>query len=120
MTGKEFMNRVDYGLKQLNLARKNLTEDLGISSTMSSWAAGRGSIPNANLIEKIADYLGVSTDLLIKGKERDYEKFQADNFPLEYKKLAEDFLRLPLPFKNLIKGNLEAFKKICIEQGCWD
>ena len=70
MTGKEFAERIDFILSKRNQSRKAITADLGISSsTMSSWAAGRGSIPNANVVAQIADYLGVSTDWLITGKE---------------------------------------------------
>lgn len=75
MTGKEFAERIDFILKRRNQTRKAITTDLNISSsTMSSWAAGRGSIPNANIVAQIADYLNVTTDWLITGKEpEDFE-----------------------------------------------
>jgi transcriptional regulator with XRE-family HTH domain len=70
MTGKEFAERIDSVLHARNQTRKAITTDLGISSsTMSSWAAGRGSVPNANVVASIATYLKVSTDWLIFGEE---------------------------------------------------
>lgn len=79
MTGKEFAERVDYLLKQRNQTRKAITNDLGISSsTMSSWAAGRGSIPNANVVAQIAEYLNTSTDWLISGKEKQVAGLSAE------------------------------------------
>ena len=70
MTGKEFAERIDFVLSKRNQSRKAITTDLHISSsTMSSWAAGRGSIPNANVVAQIAEYLNVSTDWLITGQE---------------------------------------------------
>lgn len=79
MTGKEFAERIDFLLKKRKQSRKALTTDLHISSsTMSSWAAGRGSIPNANVVAQIAKYLNVSTDWLITGQEKKEEKLSAD------------------------------------------
>lgn len=116
MTGEEFMGRVMYLLEKQGKTRKDLTRDLGISSsTMSSWSTGRGSVPNANVVAKIADYLNVSTDLLITARERDYLEFDKSKFPVEYVELAKDFLRLPLPFKEIIKDNIECYKEVCKE-----
>ena len=36
---------------------------------MSSWAAGRGSIPNVNIAYSIAQYLNVSIEWLITGHD---------------------------------------------------
>ncbi len=70
MTGKEFAERIDFVLSKRKQSRKAITTDLNISSsTISSWAAGRGSIPNANIVAQIAEYLNVTTDWLITGKE---------------------------------------------------
>ena len=72
MTGKEFTERIDSILHSRNQSRKSITQDLGISSsTMSSWAAGRGSIPNVNIAYSIAQYLNVSIEWLITGHDPD-------------------------------------------------
>lgn len=120
MTGEEFMGRVDYCLEQQGKTRKDITRDLGISSsTMSSWAAGRGSVPNANAVAKIAEYLNVSTDLLITASDRDYVEFDKSKFPAEYIELAKDFLSLPKPFKDIIRDNIASYKELCgkVENG---
>ena len=120
MTGKEFAERVDMSLKKRSQTRKALTTDLGISSsTMSSWAAGRGSIPNANVVEQIAKYLNVSLDWLITGEEK--KSFQPpqmqftsqNDLPSEIIALAEDIFRLPSEYQAIIKNNVEAYKSLC-------
>lgn len=69
MTGKEFSDRIDLCLSKRNQTRKVLTQDLGIpSSTMSGWSASKQTIPRADMVEQIANYLGVSTDWLITGR----------------------------------------------------
>lgn len=46
-----------------------LAKDTEISqNTLSDWKNGR-SIPKADKLTKIADYLGISLDYLISGKE---------------------------------------------------
>ncbi len=113
MTGKEFAERVDFCLNKRNQTRKAITSDLGISSsTMSSWAAGRGSIPNANIVAQIAEYLGVTTDWLITGKEPVTPPAPGLP-PAEVLALANDICRLPAEYRDIILQNVEAFKKLC-------
>lgn len=114
MTGEEFMGRVDYCLAQQGKSRRDISRDLGISSsTMSSWSAGRGSVPNVNAVAKIAEYLNVSTDLLITAQDRDYIEFDKSNFPAEYVELMKDFLSLPKPFRDIIQDNITSYKELC-------
>lgn len=80
---------------------------------MSSWAAGRGSIPNANVVAQIAKYLNVSTDWLIFGEEK--ASIQQNLPPPEIIELAEDIYRLPEEFQKIIKGNVEEYKKLCLK-----
>lgn len=116
MTGKEFAERVDFCLNKRNQTRKALTADLGISSsTMSSWAAGRGSIPNANVVAQIAEYLDVTTDWLITGKESTPPEIKSNLPPSEIIALAEDIYRLPFEFQKIIIRNVEDFKKLCFK-----
>lgn len=116
MTGKEFTERVDFCLSKRNQTRKAITTDLGISSsTMSSWAAGRGSIPNANVVAQIAEYLGVSTDWLITGRESEHHETASNLPPPEILELAEDIYRLPQEFQKIIIGNVEDYKALCFK-----
>ena len=111
MTGKELTERIDFCLNKRNQTRKALTADLGISSsTMSSWAAGRGSIPNANIVIQIANYLKVSLDWLLTGKE-----FSQFSLPSEVITLAEDINRLPQEYQEIIRNNVEAYKALCFK-----
>lgn len=91
MTGKEFTKRIDFCLAKKNQTRKAITTDLGISSsTMSSWAAGRGSIPNANIVEKIAKYLNVTIDWLITGEENSDFTFEERELITKWRELTEE------------------------------
>ena len=57
--------------RQLELAKA-----IGVSTqTVSSWKT-RGSDPSAKLISSIADFLGVSTDYLLTGKESQTKKIE--------------------------------------------
>lgn len=116
MTGKEFTERIDLCLRERNQTRKAITADLGISSsTMSSWAAGRGSIPNANVVAQIAEYLDVSTDWLITGKEKEPPDFARNLPPPHIIELAKDIYRLPEEYQEIIRNNVEAYKALCLK-----
>ena len=82
---------------------------------MSSWAAGRGSIPNANVVAQIADYLDVSTDWLITGKESEPPDNARHIPPPKIIELAKDIDRLPAEFQNIIRQNVEEYKKLCFK-----
>ena len=82
---------------------------------MSSWAAGRGSIPNANVAAQIAEYLGVSLDWLITGKEYECHETARNLPPPKILELAEDIYRLPVEFQKIIIGNVEDYKALCFK-----
>ena len=82
---------------------------------MSSWAAGRGSIPNANIVAQIAEYLNVSLDWLITGKEKNSFQERQNLPPPEIIELAEDIYRLPQEFQKIIIGNVEDYKALCLK-----
>lgn len=116
MTGKEFTERIDLCLRERNQTRKAITADLGISSsTMSSWAAGRGSIPNANVVAQIAEYLDVSTDWLITGKEKEPPDFARNLPPPEIIELAKTIYKLPAEYQEFILDDVEKFKALCFK-----
>lgn len=70
MTGTVyFMDRVESLLKEKRLTQKELAEDLGLRRpTLSDWKKN-GSVPAGDICLKIADYLGVSMEWLLTGKE---------------------------------------------------
>lgn len=65
----DFVLRIDSALKKLNLKRASLCSDLGLSSTAITDWARRGTVPAGDTCLKIADYLNVSAEWLITGKE---------------------------------------------------
>lgn len=59
-------------LKEKGKKQKELSQYTGISEqTISDWKK-KGSIPSADKISGIADFLEVSTDYLLTGKERSF------------------------------------------------
>ncbi len=64
-----FMDRVEKILKDKRLTQKELAEDLGLRRpTLSDWKKN-GAVPAADICLRIAEYLGVSVEWLVTGKE---------------------------------------------------
>lgn len=64
-----FMDRVECILKEKRLTQKELAEDLGLRRpTLSDWKKN-GAVPAGDICIRIADYLGVSVEWLVTGKE---------------------------------------------------
>lgn len=76
---------------------------------MSSWAAGRGSIPNVGVVAKIAEYLEVSIDWLVTGKE-----FKMELPPREAVDLARRIAVLPPEYRELVERQVEGFEGLCL------
>ena len=65
-----FMDRVEVILKQKKLTQKELAEDLSLRRpTLSEWKRN-GAVPAADVCIRIADYLNVSVEWLVTGKEK--------------------------------------------------
>lgn len=65
------------GLKNADIARAT-----GISNmTLSDWKKGK-STPKADKLQKIADFLDVSLEYLMTGKEKQYEMYSVENAEL--------------------------------------
>lgn len=76
--GRDFVDRIDLILKQKNLKRMALANELKQSvQAFTDWKR-RDSIPSADIVVQIADFLNVSTDWLITGQEKKEEKLSAD------------------------------------------
>lgn len=112
--GKDIVFRIDSVLKKRNLKRKAVADAVGISlQPFTSWA-NRGSIPGADIAYHIAEYLNVSVDWLLTGKE-DTPPENVNLPPPEILELAEDIYRLPVEFQKIIIGNVEGYKALCFK-----
>jgi transcriptional regulator with XRE-family HTH domain len=61
----EFIKIIDRLLKEKGVSAHKMSQDLGLgNSTYTHWK-NRGSIPTGDILQKIADYFGVSTDYLL-------------------------------------------------------
>lgn len=65
----DFVKRIDSILEKKNLKRAALCSDLELSSTSITDWSRRNTIPAGDICIKIADYLNVSVEWLITGKE---------------------------------------------------
>ena len=112
--GKDIVFRIDSVLKKRNHNRKARADAVGISlQPFTSWA-NRGSIPGADIAYHIAEYLNVSVDWLLTGKE-DTPPENVNLPPPEILELAEDIYRLPVEFQKIIIGNVEDYKALCFK-----
>lgn len=65
----EFVKKIDEILKEKNIKRSALCEDVGLThSALTDWSK-RNTIPAADVAFKIADYLNVSCRWLVTGIE---------------------------------------------------
>ncbi|MDE6789014.1 MAG: helix-turn-helix domain-containing protein [Ruminococcus sp.] len=70
--------RIFYLLKEQGKKQSELSDYAGIStSTISAWNK-RGTDPPANLISTIADFLGVSSEYLLTGKEKSPQSIESE------------------------------------------
>ena len=112
--GKDIVFRIDSVLKKRNLKRKAVADAVGISlQPFTSWA-NRGSIPGADIAYHIAEYLNVSVEWLLTGKENTPPE-NVNLPPPEILELAEDIYRLPVEFQKIIIGNVEDYKALCFK-----
>lgn len=112
--GKDMVFRIDSVLKKRNLKRKAVADAVGISlQPFTSWA-NRGSIPGADIAYHIAEYLNVSVEWLLTGKENTPPE-TVNLPPPEILELAEDIYRLPVEFQKIIIGNVEDYKALCFK-----
>lgn len=83
-----FYNRLAALIKQRGKTQKYVLEQLGISkSTFDGWRQ-RGSTPNAETVQKIADYFGVSVAYLLGKEDKDSAAEEAGAIP-NFEKLTD-------------------------------
>lgn len=112
----DFVDRIDEKLKEKNLKRISLCDDLGIThSALTDWKK-RGTIPAGDVCLKIAQYLDVAPEWLLGGEER---KGGESEFSEEEKAFAcrlknltdEQKCALSALLDHYEKANNEALKK---------
>ena len=65
----DFYTRLCDLIKQNGLSQRKVEQDLGFSSAaISKW---KKYMPNADKLQKVADYFNVSTEYLLTGKEKE-------------------------------------------------
>lgn len=69
-----FWENVDSELKYQNKTRKQLASELGFDATTISKGISNGSIPQADMALKIANYLNVSLEYLLGLPEKSVSK----------------------------------------------
>ena len=68
--GMLIVERIDNLLKENGQNRVNLAESIGINpQNISAWSL-RGTVPAGDICIRIADYLNVSVEWLVTGKEK--------------------------------------------------
>lgn len=69
MNMNDFVDRIDFLLKQKKLSRVNLNADCGLPKNLIAQWKQRGTIPSADIAVKIANYLNTSVEYLVTGSE---------------------------------------------------
>ena len=100
-----FMDNVERELESRGITQKKLAEDLGLRRpTLSDWKRN-GAIPAGDICIKIADYLGVSVEWLITGKEK-----EGNGLTLEERHLLTLWAHLTSEQKDTISTLLEKWE----------
>jgi transcriptional regulator with XRE-family HTH domain len=86
-TGADIIERIDKALEVKKASRKDLYISLGLAfNTLSNWDK-RGTIPSADIALKIANYLGISVQWLITGKDDQGLTLEERNLLVKYRSL---------------------------------
>ena len=104
----DFVDRIDEKLKEKNLKRAAMLEDIGVdTSIMTAWKK-RGTIPSGDVCLKIAQYLDVSPEWLLGGEER---KGGESVLSEEEKSFLHQFKNLTEEQKSALSALLEHYEK---------
>ena len=105
MTSKEIVDRIDELLKSKNDKRQSLYDYAEIASnSFSNWTSRENSKIPAQVLYKIAQYLNVSVEYLITGKENETPKGVLD--------LAADINSLSPAFQNAVRIIVDQLKAL--------
>lgn len=105
-----FSERLENLLIEKNIKRTALASDIGIlNQSISDWKR-RNTIPSADIVLKIANYLGVSMEYLITGEDHNstnaklFEQLPEEELQ-KYKIVQINIEDLPLYDEQLMLGN---------------
>lgn len=111
----EIIERIYETLKEKDKLAVDLCRTLNIrTSTMSTWKSKKND-PPARYMPTIADFLGVSLDYLMTGKETPAPKPQKTTTSME-DELLDLFRMLPEPKRYEFMGELKGFLKALEDQ----
>lgn len=97
----DFYTRLCDLLKEKGLSQRKVEQDLGFSSAaISKW---KKYTPNAEKVQKVADYLGVSYCYLLNGEEQQKTNLDIDDVIIEVCKNNDSRERLISYAKALLK-----------------
>lgn len=111
MSGGTFWERTNALIKARNTTQEAIASIADIKYQTFRQMSASGTFPRVNAAYKIAEYLDVSLEWLITGKERN----QANSIPAAVIALAEDIYRLPVEYQDIIRQNVEAYKALCFK-----
>lgn len=98
-----FYERLKELLEQHSMTAKDLSNCVGITgASITGWK--NGSIPNADVVIKIAEYFNTSVEYLITGTEKELKP--------EIKELAIRIDALPLEYQKIVKDLVSSFENI--------
>lgn len=111
-TGIDFVDRIEQQLLRKNIKRTAFAKTVGVTNQAFTDWKRRGTIPAADTALRIADALDIDLRWLITGQAPTPPA--APNLPPpEVLELAEDISRLPQEYQNIIRQNVDAYKKLC-------
>ena len=91
--------------KEMGYSPTSVLQQLNIStSKLTAWK--KGSTPNSNFVVLISEFLGVTTDYLLKGN------LSSSNLTEEESDMISDFRKLDEKHKGVIIGEIKAFLNV--------
>lgn len=85
----DFVDRIDELLSEKKMNRNALYEKFNISKNLIGQWKQRGTIPSADIVCKIAEFLDTSAEYLVTGKERNIYKTKYDSLLLDIQTAIE-------------------------------
>lgn len=102
----DFVNRIDLKLKEKNVKRQAMYDDLNLNhSAVTAWKK-RGTIPSGDICLKIANYLNVSVEWLLTGNEPEKTALN-----IEEKNFLKDYNELKPEQKQSVEVIIKSFKE---------
>ena len=90
------VNQIEQVLKEKKIKKKDFLEAVGLSiNTFANWKK-RNTVPSAAVVNKIAEYLGVSTDYLPGKESEPINNNELAPFTEEEKLLLDMFRKMDL------------------------